>query len=120
MIYRVTTGKLKTIDIPGIQSVPRSIPLEGKMKELAVAGMMSIVSSCDWVARPCDPGHSVHASMMQQKQRDPTVEDVEWANQVAMEMAGKPDRAIVFRKCFDWSRSILVTVGSCAHANKED
>ena len=66
-----------------------------------MVGMMSIVGSCSWIARQCDPGHSVHASMMQQKQRDPTAEDVEWATEVAMEMAGEPDRAIVFHKCFD-------------------
>ena len=69
--------------------------MEGNIKELAVVGMMPIVGSCSWIARHCDPGHSVHASIMQQKQRGPTAEDVDWASEVAMEMAGEPDRAIV-------------------------
>ena len=90
------------------------------MKELVVAGMMSTAGSCSWIARQCDPGHSVHASMMQQKQRDPTAEDVEWTNEVAMEMASGRDRAIVFHKCFDWNRTILLIVGSTAHVDKDD
>ena len=51
VVYRVTTGKLKPIEIPCIQSVPRGIPLEGKVKELAVSGMMATVGSCSWIAR---------------------------------------------------------------------
>ena len=56
--------------------------------------------------------------MMQQKQRDSTVEDVEWTNQVADEMAKNPEQAIVFTKCFDWNEKILVTIGCCSHEEK--
>ena len=62
---------------------------------------MSTVVSCSWIARRCDPGHSVHASKMQQRQRNPTAEDIAWANAVAKEMSVEPDRAIVLRKCLE-------------------
>ena len=90
VVCRVTIGKLKHIEMSAIQSVPRGIPLEGRLREFAVSEIMSTVGSCSCVARRCDPKRSPLASMMQQKQRDPIAEDVEWTNQVADEVAKNP------------------------------
>ena len=84
--------------------------MQGNMNEFAVVGMISIVVLFNWIARQCDPGHSVHVGMMQQKQRDLAAEDVEWANEVAIEMAGELGRAIVFHKCVAWKRKMLLEV----------
>ena len=68
------------------------------------------------------PDNAIQASpfMLARCSRDtgpPTAEDIFWANAVMEEILDELDRAIVFRRCFEWDDKILVTIGDCSHAD---